>query len=174
LPHSSRNNTIYNPDDTYWLSDPGTVARMKRGPRDIRGMQIRQARLEDAKKCFRIFLKDNEEYWTEEDFRSSAADDRVIFLIAEEQDSVVGYVLGFFVPTRKSEVGLHETRVDRDRRGTGIGSALVNAFVQFAFEKGAKVVSADVEKELLPFYHDACGFKRAGEWIEVSMKSEFL
>ncbi len=136
----------------------------------VRIMQIRQARLDDAERCFRIFLKDNEEYWTQEDFRSSAVDDSVIFLVAEEQDNIVGYILGFFVPTRKSEVGLHETRIDRDRRGGRIGSALVNAFVRFAFERGAEIVSADVEEALLPFYRDACGFKQAGEWIEVSMK----
>lgn len=136
----------------------------------VRIMQIRQAKLDDAEKCFRIFLKDNEEYWTQEDFRSSAADESVIFLVAEEQDNILGYILGFFVPTRKSEVGLHETRVDRDKRGAGIGSALVKAFVRFAFEKGVEVVSADVEEGLLPFYRDACGFKHAGEWIEVSMK----
>lgn len=136
----------------------------------VRIMQIREAELDDAEKCFRIFQKDNEEYWTQEDFRSSALDESVIFLVAEEQDNIVGYVLGFFVPTRKAEVGLHETRVDRNRRGGRIGSALVNAFVRFAFERGAEVVSADVEEALLPFYCDACGFKQAGKWIEVSMK----
>ena len=137
-------------------------------------MKIRKARLDDAEMCFRIFLKDNEEYWTHEDFRSSAADESVVFLVAEEQDNIVGYILGFFVPTRKSEAGLHETRVDRDRRGAGIGSALVKAFVRFVFERGAEVVSADVEEGLLPFYRNACGFKQAGEWIEVSMKRGFL
>ncbi len=133
-------------------------------------MHIRPARPDDAKVCYELFLADAEEYWSPDDFRRSTEDSHVIFLVAEEADDIVGYILGFFVPTRKSEVGLHETRVHRDSRGKGIGTTLVAEFCRQAFTRGAKIVSASIEPELMKFYGDACGFQKSGEWIEVDMK----
>jgi len=103
---------------------------------------------------------------------SSAEHDDVIFLVAEEDSRIIGYILGFVMPTRRKEAMLVETRVHKEERGRGIGTKLVDAFCKEAFARGAKEVEAEVEPELLKFYRDACGFKEVHKWIEVGRKKE--
>ena len=133
-------------------------------------MQIRQAQLEDADECNNLFLADDEEYWSLRDFKSSSDNPDIIFLVAEENEGIIGYILGFIVPTKRDEVALHETRVHRNSRGKGVGVALVNEFCRHAFEIGAKVVYALIEPALMKFYGDACRFERNADWIEVIRK----
>jgi len=135
-------------------------------------MQIRKGTKEDSEKCMRLFELDNEKYWEISDFRSSAEHADVIFLVAEEDGRIVGYILGFVTPTRRKEAMLVETRVHKEERGRGIGTMLVDAFCREAFVRGAKEVEAEVEPELLKFYRDACGFKEVHKWIEVGRREE--
>jgi len=135
-------------------------------------MQIRKGTKEDSEKCMRLFELDNEKYWEISDFRSSAEHADVIFLVAEEDSRIVGYILGFVTPTRRKEAMLIETTVHRKERGRGIGTKLVDAFCGEAFARGAKTVGALVEPQHLEFYRDACGFKEVHKWIEVSRKKE--
>jgi len=135
-------------------------------------MFIRKGTKEDSEKCMRLFELDNEKYWEISDFRSSAEHADVIFLVAEEDGRIVGYILGFVTPTRRKEAMLVETRVHKEERGRGIGTMLVDAFCREAFVRGAKEVEAEVEPELLKFYRDACGFKEVHKWIEVGRREE--
>jgi ribosomal protein S18 acetylase RimI-like enzyme len=131
---------------------------------------IRKGKLEDAENCFSIFKKDRETYWEATDFEKSARDDDVFFLVAEENNRVVGYILGFIVPTKRIEATIHETRVEKMKRKQGIGTRLVNAFCEEAFKKGVEVIYAEIEPELLNFYVDACKFEESHEWIEVTKR----
>ena len=130
-------------------------------------MLIRKGREGDAEACLSLFKLDQEEYWDKEDFVQSGNDENVVFLVAEEENAIVGYVLGFILPTKRQEVMLHETRTHKDLRGKGIGALLVDAFCEESFRKGAKIVIAEIEEELLGFYGDKCGFKKSAKWIEV-------
>jgi ribosomal protein S18 acetylase RimI-like enzyme len=94
----------------------------------------------------------------------------VIFLVAEEAGRIVGYVIGFVMPTRRREAMLVETRVNKEDRGRGIGTKLVDAFCREAFARGAKEAEAEVEPQHLKFYRDACNFKDLHKWIEVGRK----
>jgi ribosomal protein S18 acetylase RimI-like enzyme len=135
-------------------------------------MLIRKATEKDSEACMRLFELDNEKYWETSDFRSSAEHADVIFLVAEEDGRIVGYILGFILPTRRKEAMLVETRVHKEERGRRIGTDLVDAFCREAFAKGAKGVEAEIEPELLKFYRDSCGFKEVHKWIEVERKKE--
>jgi len=135
-------------------------------------MFIRKAIREDSEECMRLFELDNEKYWEISDFRRSAEHADVIFLVAEEDRRIVGYILGFVLPTRRKEAMLIETRVHRKERGRGIGTKLVDAFCREAFARGAKEVEAEIEPQHLEFYRDACGFKEVHKWIEVGRKKE--
>jgi ribosomal protein S18 acetylase RimI-like enzyme len=135
-------------------------------------MLIRKGTKEDSEECMRLFELDKEKYWEISDFRISAERADVIFLIAEEDGRIVGYILGFVIPTRRNEAMIHETRVHKKERGRGIGTKLVDAFCSEAFSRGAKEVEAEVEPELLGFYRDACSFKELHKWIEVGRKKE--
>jgi ribosomal protein S18 acetylase RimI-like enzyme len=135
-------------------------------------MLIRRGTKEDSEECMRLFELDNETYWEISDFRSSAEHADAIFLVAEEDGRIVGYILGFVTPTRREEAMLIETRVHKKERGRGIGTNLVEAFCREAFARGAKTVGALVEPQHLKFYRDACSFKEVHKWIEVSRKKE--
>ena len=135
-------------------------------------MHIRKAAKDDSEGCMRLFELDNEKYWEISDFRNSAEHADVIFLVAEDDSRIVGYVLGFVMPTRRKEAMLVETRVHKKERGRGIGIKLVDAFCREAFARGAKEVEAEIEPQHLKFYRDACGFKEVHKWIEVDRKKE--
>jgi ribosomal protein S18 acetylase RimI-like enzyme len=135
-------------------------------------MRIRKGSKDDSEECMRLFESDNETHWEISDFRSSAEHADVIFLVAEEDCRIVGYILGFVMPTRRAEAMLVETRVHKGERGRGIGTELVDAFCREAFARGAKEVEAEIEPQHLRFYRDACGFKEVHKWIEVDRKKE--
>lgn len=131
-------------------------------------MIIRKGKAEDAKNCVRISELDKESHWEITDFEESTKDEDVIFLVAEEDKKVIGYILGFIVPTKKTEALIHETRVHKDYRGKSIGTGLVDAFCKEIFNRGVKTVSAEIEPKHLTFYRDTCKFKESAKWIEVS------
>jgi len=135
-------------------------------------MLIKKATKEDSEACMKLCKLDNEKYWEISDFRSSAEHADVIFLIAEEDNKIVGYILGFVTPTKREEALLIETRVHKEERGRGIGTKLVDAFCKEALARGAKAVDALIEPQHLKFYRDACNFKEVHKWIEVDRKKE--
>jgi len=135
-------------------------------------MLIRKAKVDDAKHCFELFTSDKEQYWEVEDFEKSATNDDVIFFVAERDSKIIGYIIGFIVPTKRAEATIHETRVHESERQKGIGTKLVDAFCEEAFKMGAKIVLIEIAPEDLKFYGDACGFKEVNKWIEVAKKKD--
>jgi len=131
-------------------------------------MIIRNGKRSDSKKCLNLQRLDKRLYWKSIDFERSAIDKDVVFLVAEEDNKIIGYVLGFIVPTKRTEALVHETRVDKRKRGKGIGTELVNAFCKETFKKKVKDIYAEIEQKHLKFYRDACKFKISGKWIEVT------
>lgn len=128
-------------------------------------MRIRKGTKQDAESCMRIVKLDKATHLKAEDFKMCATDKNAVFFVAEET-KVVGYILGFVVPTRHSEALIHETRVDKAFRGRGIGTALVEHFSSCMLSKGVKTVTAMIEPSLESFYIKSCGFKKVGNWVE--------
>jgi len=130
-------------------------------------MKIRKGKMSDSKGCFSLCKQDKDTYWKVNDFQKSVRDKDVVFLVAEENGEIIGYVLGFVVPTKRIEAMVHETRVDKNQRGKKIGTKLVDAFCKELFQLGVKTIYAEIEPELLKFYRDSCKFKESGKWLEV-------
>ncbi len=120
-------------------------------------MKIRKATIEDAKAC-EIMREKEEKKWSAIDFLSSVRDGHCIFLVAEKDKNISGYVIGFVVPTQGKEAMLHETRVSVEERDKGIGKALVDAFCMEAFKRKVKTIHAEIEPRHLGFYCRKCGF----------------
>ncbi|MBI4895974.1 MAG: GNAT family N-acetyltransferase [Candidatus Aenigmarchaeota archaeon] len=135
-------------------------------------MRIRKATETDVSACLQIQKQDHETYWLENDFIAALRNIDVIFLVAEENSKIIGYVIGYLAPTKRTDCLLSETRVNIHHRKKGIGTKLVNAFVTEAFKKGASVIYAEIEEKHLPFYHDACKFSKSHDWIEVVMRKK--
>ena len=133
-------------------------------------MKIRKARALDGNKCLTLSWQEGEKYWRENDFKDSIGDSDVEFYIAEEKGKIVGYCLGFIVPTKRTEALIHETRVDTNKRGNDIGTMLVGQVTDALFKRGVRIVYAMIKRQLMPFYCKACKFKETGKWIEVSRK----
>jgi ribosomal protein S18 acetylase RimI-like enzyme len=131
-------------------------------------MIIRKANEGDVKDCTGLSEMNEEHYWEPEDFKRSIEDKDTIFLVAEEDEDVVGYTLGFILPTKRTEALIHATCVSKQERGRGIGTKLVDAFCEEVFKRGVDIVLAEIEQNLLGFYRDSCSFVERGKWIEVA------
>lgn len=129
-------------------------------------MKIRKAVPGDAGACERMRRKE-EKRWSAIDFASSARDRKCIFLVAEENQNIIGYCIGFIVPTQKKEAMLHETRIVKTERGSGVGTSLVDAFCREAFRRKVKAIYAEIEPKLVKFYCKSCGFRKNARWTEV-------
>ncbi|MFP4045686.1 MAG: GNAT family N-acetyltransferase, partial [Candidatus Aenigmatarchaeota archaeon] len=102
----------------------------------------------------------------------SVKNENAIFLVAEDKERIVGYVTGFILPSKEDEAMVHETRVDPEQRGRGVGTKLVNKFCEQASERGVELIYAYIESELKSFYIKSCDFKETeNNWIEVSKKT---
>ncbi len=135
-------------------------------------MNIRKARLADIKQFIKLSGQEGDKYWLEEDFNNCVKNKDVEFFVAEENNKIIGYSLGFIVPTKRTEALLHETRVHTGHRRKCIGTKLVMTVSDTLFKRGVKIIYAMIESKVLPFYQDSCKFKKSAKWIEVSKKKK--
>ncbi|MGD9276799.1 MAG: GNAT family N-acetyltransferase [Candidatus Pacearchaeota archaeon] len=133
-------------------------------------MKIRKARKSDIKGILELEKLDRGRYWKKKDFENAIKNKFAIVLVAEEKNNVLGYINGYFCPTKTSEVMIHETRVNRNLRNKKIGTKLVNEFCKAAFNEGAKEIYAEIDSKLKKFYIGSCKFKKSNNWIEVIKK----
>ena len=133
-------------------------------------MLIRKGLEKDAGSCFRIAKLDKATHWKIEDFKTSARSRDAGFFVATENKKVVGYILGFIVPTKNSEALIHETRVNRIFRERGTGTKLVGHFCMYMAGKKIKTISALIDPKHRTFYIGSCKFKEVGKWIEVKKR----
>ena len=134
-------------------------------------MKIRKAKLTDIKECSTVQKSDKEgNYWKEKDLQNCINDKHIIFLVAEDERKLIGYVIGFIVPSKKDEAMVHETRVLKKYRGKKVGTLLVNELNKELFKKGAKTIYALIDHKLLPFYRESCKYKKSADWIQMEKK----
>ena len=74
--------------------------------------------------------------------RSQLADDDVVVLVAERDDRVVGYVYAALEPMSWKELRgsagfIHDVVVEEESRGSGAGTALIEAAMAWLKERGA-------------------------------------
>ncbi|MFH1308164.1 MAG: GNAT family N-acetyltransferase [archaeon] len=133
-------------------------------------MKIRKAKKEDIKGCLEIQKLDKKISFQIEDLRGAFKNKDVIFLVAEDNKKIIGYVLGYIDPCARKDVLISESRVDKRFRRRGIGTKLVSAFCKECFNRNKKEVVALIKLEHLKFYHGSCKFKKRTNWIDVSRK----
>jgi N-acetylglutamate synthase-like GNAT family acetyltransferase len=126
-------------------------------------MVIRKAKFKDIPFCLKAEASQGDSTFSERDFRNSIADPNAIFLVAEQNQQVIGFISGFIVPTKRTEAMIHSTMVHEQHTQKGIGSSLVRSFAKLAFERGVEQIYAEVEEGLDKFY-EKCGFKKVMLW----------
>ena len=129
-------------------------------------MKIRKANSMDSEQAYKLLNSEKKKSFTVSDFKSSTKHKDAIYFVAENERKIIGYVIGFISPTKKTDCMLAETRVLETKRGRHVGSLLVDAFCKEAFSRGAKNVYAEIERKHLNFY---CKnkFRKNGKWFEV-------
>jgi len=130
---------------------------------------IRKAVPEDIPSCLGIEASQGDNTFSGDDFRNSITEPNAIFLVAEQSRQVVGFILGYIVPTRRREAAIHSTMVDKQHEKKGIGSSLVLDFARLAFGQGVELVYAEVETGPDKFY-EKCGFKKSAVWYSMFLK----
>ncbi len=138
---------------------------------DSRGATVRAAGDADISACLDVETSEGNVYFLDGDFRRSFADRNTIFLVAERASKVIGFVLGFVVPTKQSEAIIHATMVHRSYRHLGVGTALVNGFALEAFNRRVRVIFAEVETGPDRFY-ERCGFRKEAVWNSYALRRE--
>lgn len=125
---------------------------------------IRKATREDVPSCLEVQRSRNDSTFSDHNFSESLANGNAIFLVAEMERQVVGFILGFVVPTRNEEAMIHSTMVRVSSAKLGIGTKLVQSFAEHAFgDRRVKVIYAEVESGPDEFYRK-CGFEKVFVW----------
>jgi ribosomal protein S18 acetylase RimI-like enzyme len=123
----------------------------------------RRATERDIPACLQASASRRDTFFVQKDFVGALNDQDAIWLVAEKDGKVVGFILGYFNPTKNEEAMIQSTMVHADYGHQGIGSMLVKALADDAFGRGVQYVLAEVEDGPDKFY-EKCGFKRVHEW----------
>lgn len=110
---------------------------------------IREATLQDGDNIFELVkdfatsFKPRKELFIQS-FRKLLNDEKAFILVADNDEKVVGYLLGFIHTTffaNGNVAWLEEIMVDEKFRRAGVGSELVKAFEQNATDNGCKLIA---------------------------------
>ncbi len=132
-------------------------------------VEIRPADRGDVSACLEAQAAHGDPYFSEGDYLHALKDGNAIFPVAEVEGEVVGYIMGFRVPTKQAEAGIHSTLVHPGHRSRGIGSRLVESFVREALGRGVEMIFAEVEDGPDRFY-ERCGFRKKIVWYSMVMR----
>jgi ribosomal protein S18 acetylase RimI-like enzyme len=101
-----------------------------------------------------------DEWYERESTRAAIDDDEIAYFVAEDDDSVVGYLSG-----RQKENGETATisaiYADPNRRGEGIGTALLERFEEFCRDRGCRTIElwALAENDIGHSFYQSRGFE---------------
>jgi len=137
-------------------------------------MKIRKGKSIDADQCFAISCAESHgpemyDSFTRQTFIDNTKDADAIFLVVVEGKEIMGFVVGFVVPTNKKEAMVHEVHVAEKHRGKRIGSELIDAFCAEASKRKVNTIYAEVTLERLSFYKNN-SFKKSTNYTEVYRK----
>lgn len=124
-------------------------------------MLIRQMTIDDLCEVCRIEQETFSDPWSSEDFSNSFVDSNNCYLVAEDQDQVVGYC-GYWGVV--GEGYIYNVAVKRDFRRKQIGYIMLSQLVQQAYQKGITSLTLEVRLSNMPaiLLYERLGFIRSG------------
>ena len=132
--------------------------------------KIRIAELKDCRRCAELSkieeLKPAVGGYPPKKYFELFVDKDKMFFVAEENDNIVGYILG--EPMKGNIANLGLLAVDKKYRGKGIGKKLIEAMRKRCNEKGLNYLllyATKNNKKTLEFYRK-CGFKEGKNYIQ--------
>ena len=144
-------------------SSHGRNADDSAGPsRSSSSARLRRATLADIGQIVEIERDSFSDPWSGAAFRTALAEERMLFLVAEEDSgALVGYVVAW---STVDEAELANLAVARSARGEGIGKILVDAALKFGGERGCACMYLEVRESnhAARAVYAARGFEQVG------------
>lgn len=107
-------------------------------------MTIRRMTMEDVPQVHAIEAATFAIPWSEDSFRREMSENACArYLVAIEDDRVIGYAGAWLI---FEEGHITNVAVEQERRGQGIGLALVRALMQYAANLGVQYLTLEVRK----------------------------
>jgi len=131
-------------------------------------IKIRKAKLSDAKKCIDLTNTPEFIFPGTKDFIAKYLRDFIskgIFYVAEDKNKIIGFISAQITLGR--ELWIDMIAVEKEKRGKGIGTRLINTVLKQAKRKKMKMVFLDApafNKATLKFYKKI-GLKRKKKFI---------
>lgn len=122
---------------------------------------IRPATVKDLDAIEAIEQRAFSDPWTKNSFATLIGERAAYFAVATASNAVIGYVAAWFIGG-DGEIG--NIAVDRDWRGRGIGTRLLDAALEAAREIGVEVMYLEVREsnDAARRMYERCGFIRVG------------
>lgn len=124
-------------------------------------MLIRKMEARDVSWMARIEQENFSMPWSEKAFMDSLSQEEALFLVAEEEDRVLGYI-GIYLSFEEGEIT--NVSVDSSCRNKGVGSALVEQLKKEAQARGTEKIFLEVRVSNEPAIHlyEKQGFEKVG------------
>ncbi len=106
-------------------------------------LEIRLAEGRDLTAVEKIERESFLEPWSRLSFRQSLYDPGCLFLVAEGEEKVLGYAIGWIVI---DELHIGNLAVHPQKRGEGIGKRLLTALISRGVKKGCKLATLELRK----------------------------
>ena len=124
-------------------------------------INVREMQIDDLEKVMKI---ENESFsipWTETGFFTFLIRDDTLFLVAEEDENILGYIGMVCVP---EDGDITNVAVDEKCRNKGIGKLLVGGMIERSAKRGVKNIFLEVRVSNAPAIHlyESFGFENVG------------
>ena len=99
--------------------------------------------------------------WSEQGFLDGIAGEQNVFLVAEEQGTICGYI-GMYQALDEGEIT--NVAVSSEKRNAGIGRGLMQAVIEKAKQQGVSQIVLEVRVSNASAIHlyETCGFRNCG------------
>jgi [ribosomal protein S18]-alanine N-acetyltransferase len=111
-------------------------------------LNIRKAEIDDVESVFEIQQKQNLSYWSIEDYQSEIDNNDAVFLVAESEDKIVGFILARLIATLKVCEIVNFAVVDKYQK-RGIGKLLLADLLKFLSTAYYKKIELEVREQNL-------------------------
>jgi [ribosomal protein S18]-alanine N-acetyltransferase len=131
-------------------------------------LNIRKAEIKDIKSVIEIQQKQNLSYWSIEDYQSEIDNNDAVFLVAESEDKIVGFILARLITTLKVAEIINLAVVGKYQK-RGIGKLLLADLLKILSTAYYKKIELEVREPNL----NAINFYLKNQFIKDGIRKNF-
>ena len=131
-------------------------------------LDIRKAEIDDIEYIFEIQEKHNLGYWSIADYHSEVSNSDSVFLVAESEDNIVGFILARLITTFKTSEIVNFAVVEKYQK-KGIGKLLLTDLSSVLTASNYKKIELEVREQNL----QAISFYLKNKFIKDGIRKNF-